>query len=189
MLSVQRPVLSIAALGALAIIATACASTRTSAPTPQPQRTTLRVGGSGPTVIHTEAAVGQGTLPYSPEAVWGTMTAVFEQLDIPVDHAVSAQMEIGNLNHHPRRIEGKRMANYIDCGTNFNGALANTHDITLSIMVRVTPTDDGGSTITTVMDAFGDPSAVSGNTIHCESQGTLEERIPEIVAERLGGIS
>ena len=131
--------------------------------------------------------MGEGTVPFSPDAVWGKMTVVFEQLDIPIEHAVSDQMEIGNLRHRPRRIEGKRMSNYLDCGTNFNGALANTHEITLSIMVRVTPTDDGGSLVTTVLDAFGEPRAVSGNTIHCESHGTLEERIPELVTELLGG--
>jgi len=115
------------------------------------------------------------------------MIEVFERLEIPVEHHVDANMEMGNLRAKVRRVEGKRMSNYLDCGTNFNGALANMHDITLSIMVRVTASDDGGSVVSTVLDAFGEPRAVSGNTIHCESHGTLEERVPELVAEILTG--
>ncbi len=176
-----------AALGLLPILAACSSSGSSGRTTPIPQRTTLTVAGSEPTVIHTEAGVGERAFAVPAATVWRTMTDVYAQLEIPVEHMDPATMEIGNLRFQPRRIEGRRMSSYIDCGTNFNGALANLHEVTMSIMTRVEPISADSARVTTVMDAFAVPRSVSGNQVHCESLLTLEDRVSELATELLGG--
>ena len=154
---------------------------------PTARRTSLAIAGTAPTIIHTEAGVGSSTFGVPAAAAWGTMTDVFDQLEVPVTTMEPDRMEIGNTNFKPRRIEGKRMANYFDCGTNFNGQLANLHEVTVSLMVRVREVAADSSTVHVVTDAFARARGTSGNEIHCESRGTLEDRIPELVGLKLAG--
>jgi len=136
-------------------------------------------------VIHTEASVEEQMFHVSPERVWGTLPAVMAQLEIPVTHSDPDRMEYGNRSWRPRRIEGRRMSKYLDCGTTLSGALADTHEITMMMVVSVSRAPGGGANVITTLDAYGDPRAVSGNPIHCESIKTLEKRVVELVREQL----
>ena len=182
----RRSAILLCSVGSLlTIAAVGCATSDPGQTVAEERRTTLRVAGTRPTVIHTEASIEERIFAVSPERVWQTLPAVMAQLDIPVTHSDPDRMEYGNQNWRPRRIEGRRMSKYIDCGTNLTGALADTHEITMMLIVRVTRAPGGGATVTSTLDAFGDPRAVSGNPIHCESLKTLEERVVELVREQL----
>jgi hypothetical protein len=135
---------------------------------------------------YTEANRTMTTLPVTPHDAWTVLPGVYEQLGIPVAEVVPGFMELGNSGYRTRRVEDKRMGRYIDCGITHAGTLANLYDITLSVVTGVTKAEGGGAVVITTLDAWGKQTATRGNPIHCPSKGTLEERIAELVAEKLG---
>jgi len=171
-----------------ALLAGCGSATRARPVTADPVRSTVRIGNTAPVEIHTRAGVGQRTFGAPPERVWALLPEVFEALDIPVTTRDARAAEMGNRGYVARRVEGKRMSGFVDCGTSLNGVLADTHDITLMALVRLAPTADGGTVVTAIVDATGSARATRGNPIHCESRNVLEKRITDLVAERLVGL-
>ncbi len=172
-------------LGLAAVAGCATSGTR---PAEAPERrTSVRVGSRATAVLHTEGELGEQTLSDPPSEVWAAMPWVFEQLAIPITQFDNARMEIGNPNWRARRIEGRRMSTYLDCGTSLSGPLADTHDVTMMVSVQVQPGEGGGSKVSVVSDAFARPRAVSGNQVHCVPNRILDNRVAELLRERLGG--
>ena len=164
----------------------ACASSSgTTATTATPRRTSMSVAGTRAMDIYNEPGVGERTLPAPAPDVWGVMTQVYDQLGVPITTIDPTAMVIGNNLYNSRRVEGQRMSAYIDCGTTLQGRLADLYEITLSVVTRLTAVDEG-TTVTTVVDAYGEPRTVSGNRVHCQSIGVLEMRVAQIVADKLG---
>jgi hypothetical protein len=112
------------------------------------------------------------------------LPAVFETLDVPVTHRVPSRWEMGNRGYVARRVDGRRMNSYVDCGSNLSGALANLYEVTLSVVVRLDDAEGGGTTVATTVDAYGRPITTRGNQVHCQSRETLERRIGDLVFEK-----
>ena len=157
-----------------------------SAPRADPTRTVVRVAGYQPVEIYNEAGIGVVTLEMPAATVWGVVGGVYGQLEIPVEQADPRAMQLGTPGYTARRIERDRMNTFVDCGSDLAGPLANQYDITLSVVTRLTAKGPESTEITTMVDAWGRPRAVSGNPIHCQSRGKLEERIAQRIAEALG---
>ncbi len=153
---------------------------------PNQRRTVVRVGGYRPVDIYNEPGVGIRTIDVAAATVWRVVGGVYAQLEIPIEHTNPPVMEIGNQGYRARRIGGDRMNTFVDCGSDLSGPLANRYDITLSVITRITSKGEESSEILTIVDAFGRPSAVSGNPIHCQSRGTLEQRVAQAIATALG---
>ena len=174
--------------GLLAVAAGGCASGAGGErdPVPEQTRTVMRVAGYQPIEITNEAGLGVRTVEVAAETVWGVLGGVYAQLDIPVEQSDPRIMQVGNQGYTARRIERDRMNTFIDCGHDLAGPLANQYDITLAVATRLTSKGPESTQIVTMVDAYGRPRAVSGNTIHCQSRGELEERIAQRIAETLG---
>ena len=136
--------------------------------------------------MYNEAGVGVRTLDVAAGTVWSVVGGVYAQMEIPVEESDPRQMQLGTLGYAARRIEGDRMNTFIDCGSNLAGPMANQYDITLSVVTRLTSKGLESTEILTMVDAYGRPRAVSGNPIHCQSRGVLEQRVAQRIAEALG---
>ncbi len=169
-------VLALAACGA-------CASSGQGATQMGPE-TVSRVfipGGSG-TEMYNEPGVGSRLVDAPLDSVWLALPKVYELLGIPDAGADSEQMTFGNLGYRARRVEGKRLSNYIDCGMGSTAIpKADDYQVTLSVLTRLTPGEDGGTMAVTTVEATGKPRAVSGNPVYCQSKGTLEARVAQLV--------
>jgi len=183
--------LAIPAALILGSLAAACASSPSQEGVPRaaPVRSVMRVAGTDPVEVHTEASVTQRTFQVPPEQVWAVVPGVYERLEIPITTADPAAREIGNTGYLARRVEGKRMNSYLDCGTQLGGAVANSHDVTLSVVTKVIAQEGGATGVRTVLDASARARATSGNPVHCQSRGVLEERIGRLIAEALAGLT
>jgi hypothetical protein len=137
--------------------------------------------------MHTRAGLDETAVLAPSAAVWRVLSSVYEQLDIPVTHSDARGAELGNPGFRAWQVEGRRMAAYVDCGTSLKGQLANLYDVTLSVMTRLTEGPIGATIVTTTVDAFGTPRAVSGNEVPCRSRAVLERRVVEVIAEKLAG--
>lgn len=179
--------------GLLAAAAGACASgsgggssDQDTAPLPDQQRNVMRIAGYQPVEIYNEPGVGVRTIDVAAETVWSVVGGVYTQLDIPVGQSDPHAMQIGNPGYSARRIEGDRMNAFVDCGSNLGGPMANQYAITLSVVTKLTSKGPESTEILTMVDAYGRPRAVSGNPIHCQSRGVLEQRVAQRIAEALG---
>jgi len=161
----------------------ACASSGGDPPT-RTATTTLR--GYGEAVEMTTRNVADQRTFYAPTPrVLAAVDETYATLEIPITIRNSATSTLGNGGLQVNRIEGKRMATYVDCGQDRNGRLANTHNMTLSIVTTLDSVEDDGVEVSTLVTAFGKPRATSGNTIPCNSTGELERRIAELVGQIL----
>jgi len=165
-----------------------CSSSGTVQSAPAPQ--TVRVGGGGGGAI----TMGMSASPTSSHAttlsapmadVWRALPAAYESLNIPLSMIDSTTRLVGNSGFNARRRLGTiPLVRLIDCGTTQGGPSAETYDIRLSVTTQLTA-GDGGTTISTTVDAQGKPVAFAGEYIRCSSTGVLESRIADAVKSRL----
>lgn len=177
-------------LAALLPVSWGCASGGSSGredetPLPPQVRSVVRVEGYAPVEIFNEPGVGVRTIAVEVGTAWRVLGGVYEQMGIPVTQVDPRARQLGNPGYLARRVDGDRMNSFIDCGTDFAGPLANQYDITLTVLTRLTSKGPASTEVLTVMDAYGKPRAVSGNSIHCQSRGVLEMRVAQKVAEAL----
>lgn len=159
----------------LIVLSSACAS---SGANTAPPETVSRVQLSGAGIaaeLYNEPGMGGRTVPLDIDLVWGALPDVYEQLDIPDAAGDPQRMLYGNPGYRPRRIEGKRLSTYIDCGSGATAIPnADQYDVTMTILTQVTREEDGnGTVIMTTIDANAKPRAHTGNSIHCQSKGVL----------------
>lgn len=194
-MSTPRPSLGILAVTAVLAVsgAVGCASGTSgpgaredSDPTPGLRRNLMHIDGYAPIEITNEASVRVQTIPAASDVAWGVLGGIYAQLDIPVVASDPSTMTLGNPGYTARRVGGDRMSTFVDCGDNLTGARADQYNVTLTVMTALTAKGPESTELLTMVDAYGKPRSVSGNSIHCPSRGTLERRIAQLVAEALG---
>ena len=153
---------------------------------PNERRTVLRVGNYERLEIFNEPGVGVRTINVAADVAWRALGGVYVELGIPVTSSNPNSMELGNPGYPARRVGGDRMNSFVDCGSDLSGPLANLYEVTLTVSTRLTAKGPESTEVLTVVDAWGKPRAVSGNTVHCQSRGVLELRVAQEVAEALG---
>ena len=119
-------------------------------------------------------------------AAWQVLAEVYDDLGIPVTESDPVAHQLGNAGYRARRIEGRRLSRYLECGFRIGIPNADVFDVTLMVVTRLTPVADSTRVFTTV-DATGKPRGEAGSRVHCGSRGSLELRIVELLAERLEG--
>lgn len=173
----------------LTMAAAACASPPRQ-PAPDSRVTTIGVESRNfedPLIydLRHQADIGRGTVPASPTAVWGVLSDVFDQLEIEVSYVDASAGVMGNEGYRARRIEGVRLSRWLDCGLGTVQAVADSHQVMLAVMVQLLPARNG-TVVQTTVDASARDRSQSSGSLHCVSHGRLEQRIPELVMERLG---
>ena len=147
---------------------------------------TASVEGFGQEVIRRDRLAETKTIAVSTDLVWGVLGGVYERIGIPVTAVDSKTLTVGNLGYEARRIDGSRMNTYVDCGTNFGGPLANTYEVTLSVVTKLAKVDERHTEVSTTVDASAKPRTVAGYPVQCTTRQKLEELIIKKVAEVLG---
>jgi hypothetical protein len=166
-----------------------CASSGTTIERPATPQT-VRVTGSAAGNLSvgmsatTDAKVTRVTA--APADVWRVLPGVFDSFAIPLSSVDDKARVIGNTGFNLRRRLGSvPLPRLIDCGTTQGGPSADTYDIRLSVLTQVSPTEGGGSSIITTVDAMGRPVAFSGEYVRCTSTGSLETRIADAIQAQL----
>lgn len=115
---------------------------------------------------------------------WGVLPEVYEVLGIPDVVIDVRNKRLGNAEFQPRRIGGSRLSRFLDCGSSIGvPAYADSYDVTMSLITRVTEGGDGVAVVQTQIHAVAKSRDVRGDPILCSSRGTLENRIVEMVVE------
>jgi hypothetical protein len=133
-----------------------------------------------------ESTVGERTVAASVSQVWGVLPGIFEQLEIETTTVDPSQGLMGNAGYRARRVEGRRLSDYLDCGRALGREYADQYAVTLTVLVQLVTAPDGRTVVRTIMDGYARDPSTSGSSVHCITWGSLERRIGDLVAERVG---
>lgn len=183
--SARGAVVAIAAVVAAASVA-ACASSGL-----QPETRQSTIDANSPsgtdlvrvqkTLIPTEEAV-----PVAPGRAWTVLPAVYDLLGIPVGTVDPANMLFGNQSLQARvRLGSVPISRYFSCGANSVTGIPNADNyaITIRVLTQLKPGPNGGTTVSTLADAYGRAQAFSSGDVPCGSTGVLEKQIVARIGE------
>lgn len=175
------------AVAVATIVINACTTSGAeTSPSPEPE-TVTRVTRPDFEVQPFEVSGRQTSVLGAPlSAAWQVLAEVYDDLGIPVTESDPVAHQLGNPGYRSRRIEGRRLSRYLECGFRIGIPNADTFDVTLMVVTRLTPVADSTRVVTTV-DATAKPRGEAGSRVQCGSRGSLELRIVELLAERFEG--
>lgn len=136
--------------------------------------------------IRHESTVGERTVSASVSEVWAVLPGIFDQLEIETTTVDPSQGLIGNAGYRARRVEGRRLSDFLDCGRSFGREYADQYAVTLAVLVQLVTAADGRTVVRTTMDGYARDPSTSGSSVHCITWGSLEKRIGDLVIERVG---
>jgi hypothetical protein len=188
----MRPLL----VPALALIASACASTGGSAPAtpdvaPVPTVNTARVvTGSNSTLQVNTMNIDMDVKLFvtgTVDEAWAVLPGVYAELGIPLSVNDARTKTLGNTGWRTRRQIGRvPMQRYLECGSSGTIENAETYNINLSITTTVLPNANGGSVISTAITGVGkNPITSSSAEVRCTSKSQLELRIRDMVQKAI----
>jgi hypothetical protein len=125
------------------------------------------------------------SLPFSISQVWSVLPAVYDSLGIPVRTLDPATHTIGNDGFAlRRRLKSTALSRLIDCGSTPLGPNADDYDVRLSVVTAIRAID-GGTTVTTTLEAAARPANYAQDYSSCSSRGVIEQAIIDAVRVRL----
>jgi hypothetical protein len=122
------------------------------------------------------------------DTVWAALKRAYADLKLPVTTLVDAERRIGVDNQRFRdRAAGERLVKLVTCTQGMDGRdVAETYEVVLSVVTVATPSDGGGTALTSAVTADARPVFTSGEPVRCVSTGRLEERITAAVRKHTG---
>lgn len=125
------------------------------------------------------------SIPAPAGQIYSSVRAAFDSLGIAQQLHDSAAGVVGNLEMQlTRRMAGKAMSYWVDCGVGHTGPTANVYRVHLALLVTISPSSAGGSTMRTAVaagaQAYGGALA---DPIACQSTGRLEDAVQSVVRE------
>jgi hypothetical protein len=125
------------------------------------------------------------SVPFSVEQVWRVLPGVYDSIGVPVQTLDPVKHAIGNSGFAlRRRLKTTPLSRFIDCGNSQLGPNADDYDVRLTLLTEVR-TVDGGSRLTTTLEAVARPANYAQEYSRCSSRGALEQRIIDAVQARL----
>lgn len=129
-----------------------------------------------------EPGVRTESMAAPPERVWAAIGDVYAELRIPGAETDAGRRVIAAVEQRVRRIGGRPVRAYFECGSAM-GSPAADYDVYVTVGTLVDPSPLG-SRVRTAASAYARGSAGS-STIPCTSTGALEERINQMVDQRV----
>ena len=172
----------------LLILASICACAPRTSETPA-------LTATPPTILTTNRII-EGDRPRSsvttiavpPATVWAAAKKVYQALGIEVAIEDPATHRIGNQSFWKiGRLAGRRLSEFVDCGTSMTGRKADSYRIYMSVLTLINPDGLGGTKVETLFLPVGqDVAGGSTDRVPCGSTGELETTINESIRATLG---
>ncbi len=137
----------------------------------------------------TRASAAEQVVPATAPQALRALVGVYESLGLSVN---TLDWENGRVAARailaPRRIAGRSIADYIDCGVNHIGQQrASSYAVLLTMESVVRPETAGRMLIATLATATARQQGVSSDPLTCSTTGLLEKQIHLLATERLAG--
>lgn len=127
------------------------------------------------------------TVSVSAARAFTAVRAAYSTIGIPFTHFDPELLRLGGFVRELSDLGSERPSTWVDCG---RGAVAepyaDQYDVSMAVATRVVPIDESTSTVETVTRSRARARDVSADLLRCRSFGTFEQRIAELVRERVG---
>ena len=147
-----------------------------------------RVTGMSDTHVYktSDADLHEDLLVDAPRVkVLNALKAAYTELGIEMKYSNPVTGELGNLNFvKMHSIAGTPLSNYLNCGQTAMGLVANDYRVTMS-MVSMVVAEGTGSRVQTRLQAHATDAGTSTEPRDCQSLGSLEARLHQIVKTKL----
>ena len=160
--------------------------------TPAPARTpveperVLITGRGGSFRTHDVAAVNV-LVKAPPDKVLIALLSAYSDLGIQIELYNRTTGEVGNRNFSGvHRFAGESISKYLSCGQTLMGETANKYQVTMSLVSQVTARG-GDTNLDTWLTATARDAGSSSNSASCISNGTLENKLHELVLKHIAG--
>lgn len=112
---------------------------------------------------------------------WNGLPVLLEELGLPIGFVDGESFLIGHQGGPLRRIDGKRLSTYLDCGSGTTAQpYANFYLVTLAYEIQLIRLEvEGRSRAEMRLEATARPRDVNGASVRCQSKGTLERMVFE----------
>jgi hypothetical protein len=126
-----------------------------------------------------EAVIATAEMPVTADAAWQALPRAYAALGIEVKLMDPASRTLGNLQLRPHGgIHGKRMSEYLDCGTTMTGAaMADVYAVHLSVRTQISANGTTSRAHTLVSATARSMDGTSNDAVPCISRGKLEPLI------------
>ena len=168
------------ALPALMPLLAACASQTSNSPVGTGTRsvTIATAEGTQNLRIRSDDHANEQVVALPPDAVWKALPAVYDSLGLPLSTINKNAMTMGVEGQKIRKsLKGVPLSRYFDCGTTQIGANADSYEITLMLMTRVTPANGNMSKVEVTTVAQARPVERRQNPVNCDTKGVLDAKL------------
>jgi hypothetical protein len=176
----MRNALPSLALLILAGCATSTAGSTAIAPGPPPR--VNEVGAGYDVRIDQGGVAAAFNLPASREAAWPSLLSAYQKMGLPLTSSDATQGTATARDVEVRRkLAGEPLSEYLDCGSNMTGLIANSYTVHLTVESTLKPAPQGGSTLAVgVSGSARNPQGASSSPVNCASTGRLESAIARL---------
>ena len=116
------------------------------------------------------------------DRAWQALAVVYEDLEVKVTTMDTNNRRIGIENARLRhRLGGTRLSKYLSCGERLSQPVADSDEISMTVLTQVVPDGAGKSTLHTLVEATAKQTGSGGARINCATTGELEKHIVELV--------
>lgn len=147
--------------------------------------TTVSMGGSagGTLRIRRDDEGAKAIIGLPMEKLWALLPEAYDSIGVPVTLRDQRQRLFGTDGVKVRqRIGGVPLSRFFDCGTTQVGNNADSYEVFLAVMTRLTPAEGGFTTMEVNVEARARPVAFSQGYSDCQSKtATLNDRLLEVV--------
>ncbi len=134
-----------------------------------------------------ERSVSTDLVDGTVEAAWKALPEVYRELGVPVTMVDPRTLMLGTADNRLSRIGKSRPSRYLDCGSGLAGLYANIYSVSVSVVTQVQPSEGGGISVDTQLEASARDPAHNNNALRCTTRGVLEREIVETLQARLSG--
>ena len=133
-------------------------------------------GLSSPVALDTAGPVWKAAVPAA--VAFGRLRAIYSDLKVPLAIDDSVTGTLGTLRLiRVRTLGGRAMSNYLNCGGDVSGPLANTGKVTLALVTMVLPAGDSIAIRTALIAAAQSLEGSARDPVSCYTSGKLEQEI------------
>ncbi len=168
----------------------ACASPRTPAISDSPELPPRVMGGVGGTDVRISAdrEAVEGSVDAAADQVWRVLPLAWSDSRVKEGEpdATTRSLRSG-LFRVPRRIAGKPLADFFDCGFTISGPRVNLWDVYIDVVTSAVAESAVRTRVATIISVSAKPrDGSSTSAVLCTSKGELERIILGNVRSRLG---
>jgi hypothetical protein len=136
--------------------------------------------------VRSEAVAMDMIIPASPVRTWEALQAVFADLELEVTGLDPASRLISSRNQRIRRLGGERNSEWVDCGRDVTGPVADRAFVDMDVTAVIEDADANASRLAVQVQARGLRRDGGSGGLVCNSRNRLEFRIRDMILERLG---